>query len=93
MSAKQEHGLSLLSTSFLDENPEQGVCAGDGLAEVVIVVDGQQVAMHVCIANGHLGVGDVVGVHDELVEVFEPPRLLAVQREPSELGSNLGGKR
>ena len=49
--------------------------------------------MHVRIANGHLGVGDVVGVHDELVEVFEPPRLLAVQREPSELGSKLGGNR
>lgn len=55
----------------------KGVCAGDG-AEVVIVVDGQQVAMHVRIANGHLGVGDVVGVHGELVKVFEPPRLLAV---------------
>lgn len=47
--------------------------------------------MHVRIAYGHLSVGDVVGVHDELVEVFKPPRLLAVQREPSELSSKLGG--
>ena len=49
--------------------------------------------MHVRVADGHLGVGDVVGVHDELVEVFKPPMLLAVQREPSELSSKLGGNR
>lgn len=66
------------STSFLDEDPEQGICARDRLAEVVIVVDGQQVAMHVCVADGYLGVGDVVGVHNQLVEILKLPRLLAV---------------
>lgn len=65
-------------TSFLDEDPEQGVCTRDRLAEVVIVVDGQQVAVHVCVADGHFGVGDVVGVHNQLVEVLKLPRLLAV---------------
>lgn len=66
------------STSFLDEDPEQGICARDRLAEVVIVVDGQQVAVHVCVADGHFGVGDVVGVHNQLVEILKLPRLLAV---------------
>ena len=89
MSAGQEQQLSLLGTSFLDEDPEQGVCAGDRLAEVVIVVDGQQVAVHVRVADGHLGVGDVMGVHNQLVEVFELSRLLTVQGEPSELSSKL----
>lgn len=79
--------LSLLS--FLDEDPKQGVCAGDGLAEVVIIVDGQQVAVHIGVADGHLGVGDVVGVQHQLVEVFKLPRLLTVQGEPSELSSKL----
>lgn len=69
---------SLLGTSFLDEDPEQRVCTRDGLAEVVIVVDGQQVTMHVRVPDGHLGVGDVVGVYDQLVEVFKLPRLLSV---------------
>lgn len=45
--------------------------------------------MHVRVADGHLGVGDVMGVHNQLVEVFELSRLLSVQGEPSELGSKL----
>lgn len=65
-------------TSFLDEDPEQGVGARDRLAEVVIVVDGQQVAVHICIANGHVCVGDVVRVNHQVVEVFKLPWLLTV---------------
>lgn len=49
--------------------------------------------MHIRVANGHFGVGDVVCVHDQLVEVFKLPRLLTVQREPSELSPKLQHKR
>lgn len=49
--------------------------------------------MYVSIADGHLGVRDVVGVHDQLVEVFKLPRLMTVQGEPSEFGPKLQGKR
>lgn len=49
--------------------------------------------MYISIANGHFGVGDVVGVHHQLVEIFKLPRLVAVQGEPSELGPKLQGKR
>lgn len=76
-------------TSFLDEDPEQRVCTRDRLAEVVIIVDGQQVPVHVRVADGHVGVGDVVRVHDQLVEVFKLPRLVTVQGEPSELSPKL----
>lgn len=49
--------------------------------------------MHIGVADGHLGVRDVVGVHHQLVEIFKLPRLVAVQGEPSELGAKLQGKR
>lgn len=49
--------------------------------------------MHIGVADGHLGVGDVVGVQHQLVEVFKLPRLLTVQGEPSELSSKLQGNR
>lgn len=49
--------------------------------------------MYISIANGHFGVGDVVGVYHQLVEIFKLPRLVAVQGEPSELGPKLQGKR
>lgn len=80
-------------TSFLDEDSKQGVCTWDRLAEVVVIVDGQQVPVHIGVADGHLGVRDVVGVHHQLVEIFKLPRLVAVQGEPSELGAKLQGKR
>lgn len=44
--------------------------------------------MHVRVADGHLGVGDVMGVHNQLVEVFELSRLLSVQGEPSNSAPN-----
>lgn len=49
--------------------------------------------MHICIADGHICVGDVVRVHDQLVEVFKLPRLVPVQGEPSELSPKLKHKR
>lgn len=63
-----------------------------GLAEVVVVVDGQQVAVDVSVANHHLHVGDAVNVQYELVELLELAGLDAVHREPAELGAILRKK-
>lgn len=49
--------------------------------------------MHVSIADGHVRVRDVVCVHDQLVEIFKLPGLMAVQGEPPEFGPKLQGKR
>lgn len=49
--------------------------------------------MHVGVADGHLCVGDVMSVHDQLIEVLKPPRLLTVQGEPPELSPKLLHKR
>lgn len=52
--------------------------SGHGLAEVVVVVDGQQVSMDVGVADHHLHVGDAVEVHDQLKELLEFARLRSV---------------
>lgn len=49
--------------------------------------------MHIGIADGHVGVRDVMGVHHQLVEILKLPRLVAVQGEPPELSAKLQGKR
>lgn len=64
-----------------------------GLAEVVVVVDGQQVAVHVGVADHHLHVGDAVDVQYELVELLELAGLDAVDREAAKLGAILQSKR
>lgn len=63
-----------------------------GLAEVVVVVNGQQVAVDVSVADHHLHVGDAVDVQYELVELLELAGLDAVHREPAELGAILRKK-
>lgn len=73
------------STLSLDEDPEQRVGRRHRFAEVVVVVDGQQVAVDVGVADHHLHVGDAVDVQDELVELLELSGLGAVHGEPSEL--------
>lgn len=79
-------------TLSLDKDPEQRVRGGHGLAEVVIVVDGQQVSMNVCVADHHLHVSDAVEVQDQLEELLEFARLRSVHREPAELRTILRGK-
>lgn len=69
----------------LDEDPEQRVGRRHRFAEVVVVVDGQQVAVDVGVPDHHLHVGDAVDVQDELVKLLELPRLGAVHGEPAEL--------
>lgn len=73
----------------LYEDPQQGVRSGHGLAEVVVVIDRQQVSVHVGVPDHHLHVGDAVDVQDELVELLELAWLEAVHREAAELGAVL----
>lgn len=71
-------------TLSLDEDAEQRMGRRHGFAEVVVVVDGQQVTVDVGVADHHLHVGDAVDVQNELVELLKLPRLGAVHREPAE---------
>lgn len=73
----------------LYEDPEQRMGGRHGLAEVVVVVDGQQVTVDVSVADHHLHVGDAVNVQYELVELLELAGFDAVHREPAELGAIL----
>lgn len=57
---------------------------------VVIVVDGQQVAVHVGVAHQQLHVGDVVDVLQEAVELIEATRFRPIEREATELCAKLG---
>lgn len=56
---------------------------------VVIVVDGQQVAVHVGVAHQELHVRDAVDVLQEAVELIKAARLRPIQREPTELRTKL----
>ena len=91
---KQLHYIlvELLLTLSLYEDPEQWVGRGHRRAEVVVVVDWQQVSVDVSVANHDLHVGDAVNVHDELIEVLELPRFEPVHGEPPELCSVLQGQ-
>lgn len=74
-----------LRTLSLYEDPEQRVRGGHSFAEVVVVVDGQQVSVNVSVSDHHLHVGDAVEVHDQLKELLEFAGLGSVHREPAEL--------
>lgn len=58
-------------TLSLYEDAEQRVSRGHRLAEVVVVVDRQQVAVDVSVADHHLHVGDAVNVQNELVKLLK----------------------
>ena len=77
-------------TFALQEEAEHGAGHGDGPVVVVIVVDGQQVALQVGVAHQQLHVGDAVHVLQQPVELIVAARLGAVQGEPAELSSELG---
>lgn len=57
---------------------------GHRLAEVVVVVDGQQVPVDVGVADHHLHVGDAVNVQNELVKLLKLAGLDPIHREPAE---------
>ena len=73
----------------LQEEAEQGCCRGDGLVVVVIVVDGEEVSLHVCVAHQQVHVGNAVNMLKEPVELIKLARLGPVQRKAPELCSKL----
>lgn len=85
--------LQLLLTLFLDDDPEEGVGGGQGLVVVVVVVDGQQVAVHVRVAQQHVHAGDLVHALQQAVEVLEGAHAGALDGETAKLGIELRGGR
>lgn len=63
-----------------------------GLAEVVVVVDRQQITVDVGVADHHLHIGNAVDVQYELVKLLELSGLDTVHGEPAELGPILQGR-
>lgn len=55
----------------LDKDSQQGMCGGHGLAEVLVVIDGEEVSVNISVSNHHLHVCNPVDCHDEFVEFFK----------------------
>lgn len=64
-------GSERARTLSLDKESQQGVCGGHGLAEVLIVIDGEEVSVNIGISNHHLHVCNPVDCHDEFVEFLK----------------------
>lgn len=79
-------------TLSLYEDPEQWMSCRHCLAEVVIIVDRQQITVDVGIADHHLHVGDAVNVQNELVKLLKLAGLDPVHREPAKFCPILQGK-
>lgn len=82
--------VALRLTFPLQKQPEQGAGRGDGLLVVVIVVDGQQVTVHVGVAHQQLHIRDVMDVLKKAVKLIEAPRFGPVEREATKLCPKLG---
>lgn len=57
---------------------------------IVVIVDGQQVTVHVSVAHQQLHIGDAMHVLQETVELIEAAWLGPFQREPTKLCTKLG---
>lgn len=60
---------------------------------VVVIVDGQQVAVHVSVAHQQLHIGDAMDVLQEAIELIESAWLRPIQREPTKFCTKLGWDR
>lgn len=56
---------------------------------VVIIVDGQQIAVHISVAHQQLHIGDAMNMLQEAIELIKATRLRPIQREPTELCTKL----
>lgn len=72
-------------TLSLYEDPKQWVRCGHCLAEVVVIVNWQQVTVDVSIADHHLHICNAMDMKDEFVELFKFAGLDSVHWEPTEL--------
>lgn len=82
--------LMLVLTFPLQKQPEEGAGSGDGFLVVVIIVDGQQVTVHISVAHQQLHVGDVVDMLEKAVELIEATWFGPIQREATKLCPKLG---
>lgn len=74
----------------LQKEPEEGAGGGDGFLVVVIIVDGQQVPVHISVAHQQLHVGDVMDMLKKAVELIEAAWFGPIEREATKLCPKLG---
>lgn len=86
MKKRKRFSLATQLTLSLYEDPKQWVSCRHRLAEVVVVVDRQEVAVDVSVADHHLHVGDAVNVQNELVKLLELSGFDPVHGEPAKFG-------
>lgn len=65
------------------DNPQQWIGRGHSFVEVLVVVDGQEVPVDVCVAQQHIHPTDVVDVLEEAVELLEVSRSTPLQTKPA----------
>lgn len=65
MKREKGHTLSLY------EDSQQGVCGGDGLAKVLVIVDRKKVSVDISVSDHHLHVCDPVDGHNKTVEFLK----------------------
>lgn len=85
----QEDTSSALLTLLLDDDPEEGVGRGQGFVVVVVVVDGQEVAVDVGVAQEHVHPRDLVHCLQQLVEVLEAAGAGALHGKAAKLSVEL----
>lgn len=77
----------------LYEDPEQRMSRRHRFAEVVVVVDRQQIAVDISVADHHLHIGDAVNVKYELVKLLKLSGFETVHREPAKFCPILSRKK
>lgn len=82
--------LMLRLTFPLQKQPEEGAGSGDGLLVVVIIVDGQQVTVHISVAHQQLHIRDVMDMLKQAVELIEATWFGPIEREATKLCPKLG---
>lgn len=74
----------------LQKQPQERTGSGDGFLVVIIIVDRQQVTVHISIAHQQLHVGDVVDMLKKAIELIEATWFGPIQREATKLCPKLG---
>lgn len=82
--------VMLMLTFPLQKQPEEGAGSGDGFLVVVIIVDGQQVTVHISIAHQQLHIGDVMDMLQKAIELIEATWFGPIEREATKLCPKLG---
>ena len=79
-------GVAVALALALNDEAEDARGDGEDARQVVVVVDGQQVAVPVRVADVELDAAEAVQTLHQLVELFELAGRLAVEAEATELG-------